>query len=198
MTRRLVAARVGVGVMVAFGAVVLGNSVMAARARAAGSAAAAGPRDSVRSESFAVAQAGAAEPAKGAAADAAAGSTTAPAPQVAAGRTPLADGVFVDRSGDSVTVRFDTPVHRTRRHDKFDHVVRMSLPAVYGALADSAIAAVPAGGIGSGSELLTELPRTGVSLPAHDGWVITLWPGTRPGQDGPLVVSYRVTVARAR
>ena len=78
------------------------------------------------------------------------------------------------------------------------HVVHLTLPEVYGALADSALAALPEGQLGEAGDLLTELPRRGVTLPAQDGWVLTLWPTTRPGQDGPLVTSYRVTASRGQ
>jgi hypothetical protein len=37
-----------------------------------------------------------------------------------------------------------------------------------------------------------------VRLPARYGWAIRLWPGVRPGQDGPLVVTYRVSVEAVR
>jgi len=195
-SRRRLATRLGIGVMVAFGAVMLGTSALGARLRSAASKPAAA--DSARSESFAVAQAGAAEPSKSTSTDASpvASVPGAPSPRVAAGQTPLQDGMSVERRGDSVTVRFDTPAFRTRRRDKFEHVVRLTLPAIYGALADSALAAVPEGELGVGGDLLTELPQRGLTLPEQDGWVLTLWPATRPGQDGPLVVSYRVTAAR--
>jgi len=193
-SRRRIATRLGVGVLVAFGAVTLGTSALGARLRSAASRPVSA--DTTRSESFAVAQAGAAEPGKDAATPSAAAAPVGPAVRIAVGQTALDGGMSVERRGDSVTVHFDTPVFRTRRHDKFEHVVRLTLPAVYGALADSALAAVPAGQLGVAGDLLMELPQRGITLPARDGWVLTLWPTTRPGQDGPLVTSYRVTAAR--
>jgi len=45
-------------------------------------------------------------------------------------------------------------------------------------------------------DLVSELTQQGVKLPPYDGWTVAVWPETRPGQDGPLVVSYRVTFIR--
>jgi hypothetical protein len=118
-------------------------------------------------------------------------------PVLLAGRTELADSMYAINTADSISVHFDTQDLRTRRRDKFEHVVRTTLPAVYGARADSLLATIPEGQLAVGGDLLGELPTRGITLPARDGWAVTLWPGTRPGRDGPLVVSYRVT-ARAR
>lgn len=179
------AAQIGIGLVAAIAIVVAANGALAARARMTSGAASSASRP--REESFHVAQSSAATPA----------AAQPPAPVVAAGRTALQGGIIVER-GDSVVVHFDTPVYRTRRRDKFEHVVRTTLPAVYGALADSALAALPMGELAAAGNLLTEIPASGVQLPPAQGWAITLWPGTRPGQDGPLVVRYRVSVAPAK
>jgi hypothetical protein len=55
---------------------------------------------------------------------------------------------------------------------------------------------IPAGGIVGAADLLDELPTRGVHLRVADGWTLDLWPETRPGQDGPLVVSYRARITR--
>lgn len=198
--RRTIATRTGIGIVVAFGAVMLGTGAIGTRQPSSATPSGAARTDSSRTESFAVTQAGAAEPGKGAGATkpSVAAVAGAPALRVTAGRTDLTDGMYVERSGDSVAVHFDTPVYRTRRRDKFEHVVRATLGEVYGPTADSALAAVPAGALATGGDLLTELPARGITLPARDGWALTLWPSTRPGQDGPLVVSYRVTLARVQ
>lgn len=112
------------------------------------------------------------------------------------GRSEMPDGIIVDRAGDSVVVDFDTDVSRTRRRDKFEMVVRRTLPTVYGENAAAALDAVPQGALLQG-ELLTELPARGVHLPLATGWTLDLWPETRPGRDGPLVVSYRVKARRS-
>jgi hypothetical protein len=117
---------------------------------------------------------------------------------VALGRTELQDSVYVERTADSVVVHFDTPLTRTRRRDKFEQLVRTTLPAVYGATADSLLAHVAEGRLLPDADLLVELPLRGVALPPRDGWALTLWPETRPGRDGPLVVAYHVTAIRTR
>ena len=122
----------------------------------------------------------------------------APAPVADAQRTDLGEpGVYAVRSGDTVTVYFDTPMTRTRRPEKFERIVRTTLPRVYGAesAAATAMSALPEGQLlASAGDLLTELPTRGLQLPAGEGRALTLWPGTRPGEDGPLVVSYRVVI----
>jgi len=110
--------------------------------------------------------------------------------------TPLGDGVFVERSGDSVTVHFDTPATRTRRIDKLSNVLRTTLPAVYGpavepVLKDSLLAQLRSGSI------LTDLPKRGLHFAvAGTSWRLDVFPETRPGQDGPLLVRYRAALTR--
>jgi hypothetical protein len=112
------------------------------------------------------------------------------------GRTELKDSVIAERAGDSVIVSFDLMMTRTRRRDKFEHIVRETLPAVYGARADSVLAAIPAGSLIGEGDLLTELPLRGIHLPLGTGYQLTVWPETRPGHDGLLVVRYRARVVR--
>jgi hypothetical protein len=103
--------------------------------------------------------------------------------------------MFAVRKGDTVTVRFDTELARTRRPDKFEQIVRATLPQVHGALADSLLAKLPAGDLVRHGDLLTELPLRGIRLAAPNGMTMTVWPETRPGRDGPLVVAYRTTLS---
>lgn len=112
------------------------------------------------------------------------------------GRSDLPDSLIVERGGDSVIVDFDTQTARTRRRDKFESVVRRTLPLVYGPRIDSVLRALPDGAIVGGADLLAELPKRGVHLKVAEGWTLDLWPETRSGQDGPLVVSYRARVTR--
>jgi hypothetical protein len=125
--------------------------------------------------------------------------TTPPAPELAPvigeGRSTLRDGIVAERRGDEVTVEFDQPLSRTRRPEKFETVVRVTLPQIYGVTADSALAAIPAGALVPREGLLTQLPERGITIPLRDGLSLHVWPETRPGQEGPLVVRYRAKVA---
>ena len=115
-------------------------------------------------------------------------------PILAIGETALGAGITATRTDNSVIVLFDTDGLRTRRRDKFERLVRETLPAVYGHRADSLLAGMPDGAIANQGDLITELPARGVRLALNDGWKVALFPETRPGRDGPLVVRYRVAV----
>ncbi|HEX6058142.1 MAG TPA: hypothetical protein VFZ11_03910 [Gemmatimonadaceae bacterium] len=117
-------------------------------------------------------------------------------PVVAPGTTELPEGLSVVRVGDSLTVHFDTELGRTRRPEKFERIVRETLPMIYGAGAESLLAGVPAGAIAGAGDLLTELPAHGVRIPTADGRTLLVRPETRPGRDGPLVIRYIATVER--
>ena len=125
--------------------------------------------------------------------------TTPPAVELAAtigeGRTPLRGGIFAERRGEDVTVHFDTPLARTRRAEKFEGLLRETLPLIYGALVDTAIAAIPVGSLVPAQGLTTDLPTQGLYVPVPGGRTLRVWPETRPGEDGPLVVRYRVLIA---
>lgn len=108
----------------------------------------------------------------------------------------MRDSLFAVRTGDTVVVHFDTSPMRTRRADKFDRIVRQTLGTVYGPLADSALAAVAEGALAKPGDLLADLPTRGIHLALPGGFKISLWPETRPGRDGPLVVAYRTVVGR--
>ena len=116
-------------------------------------------------------------------------------PVIPEGRSELGDSVFAVRQGTNLAVHFDTPLARTRRRDKFEQIVRATLPKVLGPAADSILAHLPEGSMASG-DLVSELTQRGIRLPAHAGYSVVVWPETRPGQDGPLVVSYRLTIGR--
>jgi hypothetical protein len=118
-------------------------------------------------------------------------------PIVAEGRTDLGDSVFAERAGADVTVHFDTELLRTRLDEKFERVVRMTLPKVFGPEIGARLDSVSPGQFVRGGDLLTDLPSRGIALalPARNR-TLMLYPVTRPGQDGPLVVAYRATVAK--
>lgn len=115
-------------------------------------------------------------------------------PVLSTGETPLGHGVVATRGDSAVLLSFDTPENRTRVPEKFEQFVRTTLPAVYGPDARAILGRVPRGGIARQGSLLYELPLRGVRIAVNDAWNIRLFPETRPGQDGPLVVRYRVSV----
>lgn len=124
--------------------------------------------------------------------------TTPPAAELAAtigeGRTALRDGIVAERRGDEITVYFDTPSARTRRPEKFEGILRATLPQIFGPSVDSALIASPLGTVVPPHGLTTDLPTQGLYVPIPGGATLRIWPGTRPGEDGPLVVRYRVLV----
>jgi len=117
-------------------------------------------------------------------------------PVVPVGRTALRDTMVAERAGDTVRVSFDLLLSRTRRPDKFEAIVRSTLPQVYGAPADSALRALPVGAVARTGDLMTTLPQSGFRIPLADGRSIAVWPETRAGRDGPLVVAYRAVGVR--
>lgn len=116
-------------------------------------------------------------------------------PRIAEGRRNLSDSMFAVREGAQVTVHFDTEAWRTRHDWKFERVVRSTLPLVFGSAVRAALDSIPEGQLAASGDLLTELPTRGIDLTIADGQTIRLWPVTRPGQDGPLVVAYRASSA---
>ncbi len=115
-------------------------------------------------------------------------------PMVPEGTSQLADSMLVVRQGDTMLVHFDTELGRTRRPEKFDAIVRATLVQIYGPSAETLLATVTPGSIAREGDLLAELPTRGIRLRSEDGSTLALWPITRPGRDGPLVVSYRAIV----
>ena len=118
------------------------------------------------------------------------------APVVPVGRTTLRDTMVADRAGDTVRVSFDLEMSRTRRSEKFEAIVRSTLPQVYGAAADSALRALPFGSVARAGDLVTTLAEQGFHIPLPGGRTIAVWPETRAGRDGPLVVAYRAVASR--
>jgi len=117
-------------------------------------------------------------------------------PIIPQGRTDLADSMFAVRRGDTVVVTFDTGPARTRRADKFELLVRQTLHSVYGPIADTVLAGVPSRQLAAAKELVTTLPSRGIHLRGPHGPRFALWPKTRPGRNGPLVIAYRTVVER--
>lgn len=121
----------------------------------------------------------------------------APAPIVRMGSSSIAGGLGAERTDSAVTLSFDMPMTRTRRPDKFEQLVRTTLPSIYGRRVDSALVAMPIGSLANQGDLLTELPSRGMRIPLDSAWEIRVFPETRKGVEGPLVVRYRASaVAR--
>lgn len=116
------------------------------------------------------------------------------APTIGEGKTSLRDGIVAQRQGDEIMVLFDTPAARTRRPEKFEAILRATLPQIFGAMVDSALDAMPAGTLVPPHGLTTDLPTQGLYVPVSGGSTLRIWPETRQGEDGPLVVRYRVLV----
>ena len=112
------------------------------------------------------------------------------------GRTTLADSIFAMRSGDSVIVNFDTKGNRTRRADKFEQMVRTTLPMVYGRQIAPMLDSVRQGSLFPSRDIVGDLTTEGLHLRLDNGTKIALWPQTRQSTNGPLVVAYLVIVER--
>ena len=112
-------------------------------------------------------------------------------PRIAEGRRDLGDGVFAERNGDEVVVNFDTETLRTRFDWKFEGIVRTTLPQVYGQEVGAALDSIPAGKFVRGGDVVTDLPARGVALSLPRGRTVRVWPITRPGRDGPIIIGYR-------
>jgi hypothetical protein len=117
-------------------------------------------------------------------------------PVVPEGTTTLASGMTATRHDTVVVLSFDFAGARTRVPERFERLVRATLPSVYGLRADSAVRAIPEGGIARQGDLFTDLTERGVRIPLSTGGVIALYPISRAGRDGPLVTQYRVTVTK--
>jgi len=119
-------------------------------------------------------------------------------PVLSMGKTQFPDSVIAVRGDTDVVLSFDLTMVRTRRPEKFEQFVRATLPAIYGSAVKPALAKIPEGNLAAQGELLTELPSRGMRIPVGSGWMLRLFPETRPGQEGPLVVRYRVSVVPER
>ena len=118
-------------------------------------------------------------------------------PVVPEGTTTLASGMTATRHDSVVVLSFDFAGARTRVPERFERLVRATLPSVYGARGDSAVRAIPEGGIARQGDLFTELTERGIRIPLTAGGVIAVYPISRAGRDGPLVTQYRVTVNKS-
>jgi hypothetical protein len=136
-----------------------------------------------------------------------ASSTPAPAPVVSQpvvrhgfalveGRTPLTDSIYATRVGDSVIVNFDAQGYRTRRPEKLERTLRLTLPMVYGKSVTQSFDTVKAGELVTSKDVIGELATTGMRIVLDNGASARLRVLTRTGRDGPLAVGYITIVER--
>lgn len=114
-------------------------------------------------------------------------------PTIPEGRRELGDSMYAVREGASVSVHFDTETLRTRFDWKFEGVVRATLPLVYGDVTRAALDSIPSGTLVRGGDMLADLPTRGFPIAVGEDQ-LRVWPITRAGRDGPLVVGYRASV----
>jgi len=93
-------------------------------------------------------------------------------PVIPVGRTMLRDTMVAERVGDTVRVSFDLQLSRTRRPDKFEAIMRATLPQVFGAVADSALRSLPTGSVARAGDLVATLPERGLRIPAAGGMIL--------------------------
>lgn len=117
------------------------------------------------------------------------------APVIAEGRRELGDSMYAMRDGPEVTVHFDVENLRTRFDWKFEGIVRSTLPLLFGPDVHVAMDSIPAGTWVRGGALLVDLPTAGIPLKVGNH-TVRVWPVTRQGRDGPLVVGYRASAER--
>jgi hypothetical protein len=121
----------------------------------------------------------------------------APVPTIQMGNSSLDGGISAERTDSVITLSFDMPMTRTRRPEKFEQFVRATLPSIYGKKIDSVLTTMPPGSLAKQGDLFSELPSRGMRIPVDSAWEIRVFPETRKGHDGPLVIRYRASaVAR--
>lgn len=112
------------------------------------------------------------------------------------GRTQLTDSIYATRTGDSVIVNFDAFGYRTRRSDKIENTLRLTMPMVFGRMATASFDTLTAGQLVTNHDVIGSLASQGMSLTLDNGAVVHLRMLTRVGRDGPLAVGYLATITR--
>jgi hypothetical protein len=112
------------------------------------------------------------------------------------GRTALTDSIFAIRTADSVVVNFDAQGYRTRRPDKLERSLRLTLPLVYGKSLTQSFDTVKAGDLVTSRDVIGELATTGMRIVLDNGSAVRIRVLTRTGHDGPLAVGYVTLVER--
>jgi hypothetical protein len=112
------------------------------------------------------------------------------------GRTQLTDSIYATRTGDSVVVNFDAFGFRTRRPDKIEQSLRLTLPMLFGKMATSSIDTVGAGGLVTSRDVIGELARDGMRVKLDNGAIAHIRVLTRIVSDGPIAIGYLTTIER--
>jgi hypothetical protein len=127
-------------------------------------------------------------------------SPAAPAPHggfvLVEGRTQLADSIYAMRTGDSVVVNFDAYGFRTRRPDRIEQSLRLTLPLVYGKMATASIDTVKPGTFVTSHDVIGELARDGMRVKLDNGATAHVRVLTRTVSDGPIAIGYLMTIER--
>jgi hypothetical protein len=112
------------------------------------------------------------------------------------GRTQLADSIYAMRFGDSVVVNFDAYGFRTRRSDRIEQSLRLTLPMVFGRMATASIDTLPQGGFVTNRDVIGELARSGMQVKLDNGAIAHIRVLTRVVSDGPIAIGYLTTIER--
>lgn len=125
---------------------------------------------------------------------------TRPAPRggyvLVEGRTQLADSVYAMRAGDSVVVNFDAYGFRTRRPDKLEQSLRLTLPMVFGRMATASLDTVAKGGFVTNRDVVGALAAEGMHVTLDNGAMVRIRVLTRVVSDGPIAIGYLAILER--
>ena len=112
------------------------------------------------------------------------------------GKTQLTDSIYAMRAGDSVIVNFDAYGFRTRRSDKLENTLRVTLPLVFGKMATASLDTLPEGQLVTNRDVIGTLASSGMPLTLDNGATVHIRVLTRVGRDGALAIGYLATVGR--
>lgn len=112
------------------------------------------------------------------------------------GRTKLTDSIYAVRSGDSVIVNFDAFGFRTRRPDKIEGTLRLTLPMIFGRMATAGLDTIKTGQLLTNRDVVGTLASAGMPLTLHNGAKVRIRTLTRVGRDGALAVGYLALIER--
>jgi hypothetical protein len=110
------------------------------------------------------------------------------------GRTQLTDSIYATRTGDSVVVNFDAYGFRTRRPDKIEQSLRLTMPMIFGKMATASIDTT--GTLVTNRDVVGELARDGMRVKLDNGATAHIRVLTRVVSDGPIAIGYLMTIER--